>query len=180
VADDPETPVADPATYSATAKALRLRDVPRGPEGTWGNPCLFRGRNADSTSDTDTHVKAFFQNQQLRFVITNLEQYAGDANISRFDVAGGFVPDVAILRDDLLLTIGTRILTGPRATPESPILQQGSTSTTYYPYVYVIDQGRTSSSPAARGQILRLNPRGGSSGLPLFDSNYTSYPFQIQ
>ena len=50
----------------------------------------------------------------------------------------------------------------------------------YFPYLYVVDQGRPSPSSGGRGQVLRLNPRGGQYGLPLFDSNYTAYPFQIQ
>jgi hypothetical protein len=121
------------------------------------------------------HVKAYFQNQQVQFVLTGLEQYAGDANLIRFDVRGGFQPESVRLRDDVNVTLGARVLTGPNANPDSWRLTPGS-----MPYFYLIDQGRTSSSGGGRGQVLRFNPRQGTYGYPQFDSNYNLYPFQIQ
>jgi hypothetical protein len=171
--------------------------TPAGPAGTWGNPCLFWGANADDNSavtdcsdanryDVGTdgkrtvkpscHVKALFENSQLRFVVTNLEQFVGDGNITRFDVGAGFSPEIVRFRDDIILTAGVRVVTGPTLTPESQPLSGGI----FFPYLYVIDQGRTQSSAGGRGQILRINPRGGSLAIPQFDSNYTLYPFQIQ
>jgi hypothetical protein len=128
----------------------------------------------DGTRPTGCHVKAFFQNPQVMFVVTNLEQYAGDGNASRFDVIGGFRPDTVQPRDDIIVTMGVRIVTGPTANPNSLNFDD------YVPYVYVIDQGRTSSSGGGRGQVLRFNPRAGTYGYPQFDSNYSLYPFQIQ
>jgi hypothetical protein len=179
--------------------------IPTGPPGTWGNPCLFWGVNDDDecarvpgpdpkmpyvlpsnmgcTCNKDPmgnrgsgcHVKALFQNQQVRFIVTNLEQFAGDANISRFDVTGGYRPETVSTRDDIIVTIGVRIVTGPLETPES-----ANRFPIFYPYLYLVDQGRTGSSAAARGQVLRINPRYSTYGVPQFDSNYSPYPFQIQ
>jgi hypothetical protein len=175
---------------------------PSGPPGTWGNPCLFWGINDDDVCAVNTvtgvrpagcncdidkntgrrpdncHVKALFQNPELRFVVTNLEQFAGDANISRFDVTGGFRPEVVSTRDDILVTMGVRAVTGPLYTPESGAAGKPVSARVHY--LYLLDQGRTGSSTAGRGQVLRINPRYGVYGLPQFDSNYSPYPFQIQ
>lgn len=158
--------------------------LPAAAPGAWGNPCLFKGRNSDETPVTDVlHTKALFRNQQLRFMLTNLETFAGDANLIRFDVSGGFVPDLARPRDDILFTVPVRMVTGPTATPQSPVSQPSMVKTyhPYYPYLYLIDQGRTGTASGGRGQILRLNPRvGGQNQLPFFDSSYSASPFQIQ
>jgi hypothetical protein len=157
-----------------------------------GNPCLFQAPNDDEgEAATNTpypavcmmracHVKALFQNQQVRFVMTNLEEYAGDADSTRFDVAGGFVPLSGDYPDDVIITAGARILPSPMKTPESPGMSAGLTDFTSFPYLFVVDQGRTASSLNARGQILRLNPRSGSLGIPRFDGIFTVHQFQLQ
>jgi hypothetical protein len=173
--------------------------VPAGPPGTWGNPCLFWGINNDdhcsplppsATPPADCnceinpmtgrrpdtcHVKALFQNSELRFLMTNLEQFVGDANTSRFDVTGGFTPDNVRPRDDILVTMGVRVVTGPIFTPES-----SNKPKLLVHYLYLLDQGRTGASATGRGQVLRINPRYGTYGVPQFDSNYSPFPFQIQ
>ncbi|HXU80557.1 MAG TPA: hypothetical protein VN914_04130, partial [Polyangia bacterium] len=136
--------------------------------------------DANGRRPNGCHVKALFQNAELRFVFTNLEQYAGDANYSRFDVSGGFRPDFVNLRDDIIVTMGVRVVTGPMATPESYRGRKVGEGAFYFPYLYVLDQGRTASSGAGRGQILRINPRYGVLGGAQFDSNYSQFPFQIQ
>jgi hypothetical protein len=45
----------------------------------------------------------------------------------------------------------------------------------------VVDQGRTALTAGSRGQVLRINPRIGSSELAQFDTTQSgSTPFQIQ
>ena len=200
----------NPVPKNNTWLAIKNNVRPAGPPGTWGNPCLFWGVNDDDScsrrahadgkrtpDDCDCklltdgtrrgcHVKALFQNPELRMVVTNLEQFAGDANTSTFGVSGGFRPDIASLRDDLIITMGVRLVTGPLATPESrnsqifPGQVPLNNRTGFAAYLYLLDQGRTSSSGAGRGQILRLNPLYGTLGAAQFDSNYSPNPFQIQ
>ena len=155
------------------------------------NPCLYQGSYHDGDSPEpidagppapDNHVRAFFQNPQIRFVMTNLDQYAGDLLALHFELQYGYVPmTVAVPTYEVLLTMGTRIITGPTKTPESPIRHNPPTANTSFPYLYVVDQGRTALTPGSRGQILRINPRAGSSELAYFDTTLSgNTPFQIQ
>jgi hypothetical protein len=116
-------------------------------------------------------VKALFENHQFRFVLTNLDQYVGDAATIRFEVVGGVLPLTADFpRDQSVgISLGSRILTGPT-----------KTSIGAFPYLYVVDQGQPLTRRDGRGQFLRLNPRHGSRGLPRFDSNSTKDRFHIQ
>jgi hypothetical protein len=171
--------VPDDAATSTTPTALNV--IPAAQAGTWPNPCLFQSPNGDEPGTTDVHVKALFENQELRFVMTNLEQWVGDAASTRFDVVGGFLPQTADYPEDVIITLGVRILQGPVKTPASPGMTDRPDRTyTSFPYIYVVDQGRTASSPAARGQILRLDPRSGTLAIPRFDGIFTAYQFQIQ
>lgn len=142
------------------------------------NPCLYTEPGTDPQHPT---VLAFFENPQIRFALTNLNQYAGDLLSIHFEFQYGFVPlTVSITSYDILLTMPTRILTGPAMTPESPVRSNGDLRITY-PYLYVIDQGRTALTPSSRGQVLRINPRAGSSEIPTFDTAISgSTPFQLQ
>jgi hypothetical protein len=137
------------------------------------NPCLFQEGAGEP-------IRAFFQNPQIRFVMTNLDKYAGDLLGIHFELQYGFNPlEAQIPRYEDLLTMGTRILLGPTKTPESPLrLGKGSTS---FPYLYVVDQGRTALTPGSRGQVLRINPRAGSTEIFTFDTALSgSTPFQLQ
>lgn len=154
------------------------------------NPCIYTGpyKDGDPTSSTDAgaadsqHIRAFFQNPQIRFVLTNLDQYAGDLLSIHFELQYGFVPfTVQTPSYEVLLTLGTRILAGPTKTPESPIRRVPITDYITYPYLYVVDQGRSALTPASRGQVLRINPRAGSNEIASFDTTVSgSTPFQIQ
>jgi hypothetical protein len=144
----------------------KLRELQRADE------CRDACRIENGARKPTCHVKALFQNSQLQLILTNLEQYTGDANASRFDVIGGFRPEAVRPRDDIIVTMGVRILTGPTAIVDS--------SDGFIPYVFVVDQGRTASSGGGRGQVLRFNPQAPRAGYPQFDSNYSAYPFQIQ
>ncbi|HEX7508012.1 MAG TPA: hypothetical protein VF550_14640 [Polyangia bacterium] len=154
------------------------------------NPCLYQGAHyhdgsapgtGDGGSPDDQHIRAFFQNPQIRFVLTNLEQYAGDLLSIHFELQYGFLPlTVSIPSYEVLLTVGTRIVTGPLQTPESPI-KRDLTQRSSFPYLYVVDQGRTALTPGSRGQVLRINPRAGGSEIASFDTTLSgSTPFQLQ
>jgi len=151
------------------------------------NPCLYQGTRWDGETGTgeagvpDNHVRAFFQNPQIRFVMTNLDQYAGDLLALHFELQNGFLPlTVSIPSYEVLLTMGTRIITGPTKTPESPVRQDQNQHSSY-PYLYVVDQGRTALTPGSRGQVLRINPRAGSSEIASFDTTLSgNTPFQLQ
>jgi hypothetical protein len=153
------------------------------------NPCLYQGSHndgdppggLDSGVPDNPHIRAFFQNPQIRFVLTNLDQYAGDLLAIHFELQYGYVPlTVQIPSYEVLLTMGTRMITGPTKTPESPI-RANLANAFSYPYLYVVDQGRTALTPGSRGQVLRINPRAGSNEIATFDTTLSgSTPFQLQ
>jgi hypothetical protein len=123
--------------------------------GGWGNPCLFRGPNGDAGGGQE-HVKALFENPNVRLVFTNLEQYVGDAAAVRVSIQGGFSPlRVRPTRPSVDFRLGARILTGPM---DSSLSISDTIDGAPPPYLFVVDQGRTSTS-LSRGQILRINPR---------------------
>jgi hypothetical protein len=137
-----------------TTAAFALRFSPSA-EGGWGNPCLFRGPSADA-GNSQEHVKALFENPHVRFVLTNLEQYVGDGTTIQVSIQGGFSPlRVRPSSESSRFGMGVRILTSPI---DSTATLTDSTSATPPPYIFVIDQGRTSTT-LSRGQILRVNPR---------------------
>ncbi len=157
-----------------------LAQAPAAAQG-WGNPCLFRSPNGDAA---EMATKALFANHQFRFVLTNLDQYAGDGLAIRFNVGGGFVPMVVEFpgSGEIIVSLGVRIVTGPG---EAPALPETVTTGVYapFPYLYVVDQGRAFSTPGGRGQVLRFNPRPPNGLPPRFESNLHSDPslrFHIQ
>jgi hypothetical protein len=125
-------------------------------------------------------IKAIFQNPQIRFVLTNLDQYGGDSLTTGLTFIGGFIPaTVAVPSYDIALTQPSRIFTGPNQLPESPAI--ATSASISYPYVYVLDQGRTALTPNSRGQIVRINARKGDSAVATFDpASSGTTPFQIQ
>ena len=163
------------------------------------NPCLYQDFNnddptsvvsapsaaaADGGADSSTPkkpIKAIFQNPQMRFVLTNLDQYGGDSLTTRLNLTGGYIPaSVAVPSYEIVLTQPIRIFTGPTKLPDSP-LNTDSTSQVSYPYVYVLDQGRTALTPNSRGQIVRINARKGDSAMTTLDpAQGGTTPFQIQ
>jgi hypothetical protein len=182
-----------PASFLANASATKpVQTLPAQPES---NPCLYFGsdlplQGADGDDAVvnaggatgDKHIRAYFQNPQIRFVINNLDGYAADLLSIHFEFQYGFQPLVVQIPSyEVLLTMGTRIFTGPTKTPESPILQNPPRVATSYPYLYVVDQGRTALTPASRGQVLRINPRSGTNEIAAFDATLTgNTPFQLQ
>jgi hypothetical protein len=149
------------------------------------DPCLYMGARVDgdltAADPGENHIRAFYENPQIRFVLTNLEQYAGDLVSIHFEFQYGFVPLVTqIPTYEVQLTVPARIIAGPTMTPESPARRNPPISLTY-PYIYVVDQGRTMLTPGSRGQVLRINPRAGSNEIVTFDTAVSgSTPFQLQ
>jgi hypothetical protein len=168
-------------------------NLPYTPVGAPGpNPCLYQDANYDDLTSTaeatspdggvpPKPVKALFQNPQIRFVLTNLDQYSGDNLITRINLTGGFIPaTVALPSYDVALTQPIRIYTGPTKLPDSPFISEADSQVSY-PYVYILDQGRTALTPNSRGQIVRLNARKGDNALTTLDpANSGTTPFQIQ
>jgi len=159
-------------------------------EATAGfNPCLYTGSYSDGgeaaldggTTAGSQRIRAFFENPQIRFVLANLDQYVGDLFGIHFELQYGFVPlTVQIPPAEVLVSLGTRILTGPTKTPESPLRIDPSTAISY-PYLYVIDQGNTRLTWASHGQVLRINPRAGTNEIATFDTAITGgTSFQLQ
>jgi len=152
------------------------------------NPCLYTGPRCDGDPNGDadcadpnsTSIRAFFENPQIRFVLTNLDQYVGDLLSIHFEFQYGYVPiTVSIPSYEVQLTMPARIITGPTMTPESPVRSNSAQIT--YPYIYVVDQGRTALTPGSRGQVVRINPRAGSNEIVTFDTALSgSTPFQLQ
>jgi len=163
------------------------------------NPCLYQDFNYDEHASAASSpsagpadagagstvakkpVKAIFQNPQLRFILTNLDQYGGDSLTTTLSLIGGFIPmTVAVPSYEIALTQPIRIFTGPTMVPDSPLMTD-STSQLSYPYVYVLDQGRTALTPNSRGQIVRINARKGDNAITTFDpASSGTTPFQIQ
>ena len=188
-ASDPEgrgTPAAPKPPYSSVA--------PPGP-----NPCLYQDLSYDDLASVAVApsvgsadggagnrapkkpVKAVFQNPQLRFVLTNLDQYGGDSLTTGLNFIGGFIPATVVVPSyDIALTQPLRIFTGPSKLLESP-LNTDPTSQISYPYLYVLDQGRTALTPNSRGQIVRINARKSDSAVATFaPTQGGTTPFQIQ
>jgi hypothetical protein len=138
-----------------TAAATVVNKLSPEAMGGWGNPCLFRSANGDGGGNQE-HVKALFENPNVRLVFTNLEQYVGDSAAVRVSVQGGFSPlRVRPTRPSVDFRLGVRIVTGPM---DSSLALTDAIEGTPPPYLFVVDQGRTSTS-LSRGQILRINPR---------------------
>ena len=183
------------AGTAATANPPYTPITPPGP-----NPCLYQDFSYDdptsivSTPSTGTAdggagnsvskkpIKAIFQNPQIRFVMTNLDQYGGDSLTTSMTLIGGFVPATVVVPSyDIALTQPVRLYTGPTQLPDSPVVINATTSTISYPYVYVLDQGRTALTPGSRGQIVRINARKGDTAVATFDPSASgTTPFQIQ
>jgi hypothetical protein len=114
-------------------------------------------------------------------VLTNLQDYVGDLLDIHFEFEYGFLPlTVQIPSYEVQTTMPIGFLTGPTVTPESPVHSNPPYPYTY-PYVYVLDQGRSALTPDSLGQMLRINPREGSDELVTFDTAISgSTPFQLQ
>lgn len=167
--------VPDPAPGVKLTSQL-LRQSPAA-EGVAGNPCLFVAPNFDETALTDPaikgqlHVHALFENPEVRFVVTNLEQNFGDGATLQFTVRGGFRPDQIVTNIQPQIAVPAMFLTGPTFVPANK--DDDKASPAVFPYVYMVDAGLLGSSQ--RGQILRIDTRRAA-----YDVSVSARPFQIR
>ncbi|HVZ74484.1 MAG TPA: hypothetical protein VHJ20_19015 [Polyangia bacterium] len=154
---DPNVTPVDVACRNDAASLLTQETSPFSP-----NPCLFIG----GASDTDAslvgnprHVQAMFRNSELSFMMTNLEQPIANGLSIAFDVSGGTRTQNVTLPADVEITMPARIVVGPFDSRDAT----SSSSAGDVPYLFVVDQrrlGRVQGSSPARGQLLRIHPRG--------------------
>jgi hypothetical protein len=159
-------PVGDPgypAKWREVVSKL-ARDLVNIDRSTPGpNACLFEGGpNASDPSGLTPpprHVHALFRNQEIQFMMTNLEQAPTGPYQIRFDVHGGFKPQPVIIPPSVEVTMPARLVLGPvDSLVQSPASYPGEV-----PYLFVVDQrrlGRTQGGGPTRGQLLRINPLG--------------------
>jgi hypothetical protein len=120
-----------------------------------------------------------FQNAEIRFLLTHLDEPTTDITQIRFDVHGGFAPDLVVIPTTIDIEMPARIVV-------SPFDSQGQladrSATHELPYLYVVDQRRLGRASAGvgptRGQFLRINPRkansDGSNLFPVYDEPDTT------
>jgi hypothetical protein len=142
-----------------------LRDIDRSTDGP--NPCLFWGgpNSSDPPGMSPPHVHALFRNQEVQFMMTNLEQAPTGAYQIRFDVHGGFRPQAVIIPPTVEVTMPVRLFLGP----VDSLIQSGDNYVGEVPYLFVVDQrrlGRTQGGGPTRGQLLRIHPLGFSVAVP--------------
>jgi hypothetical protein len=150
-----------------------------------GNPCLFvAGPTVGDPvlppgQPPQRHVRALFQNPEIRFVLTNLEQYFGDSMEITFEVNGGFLSQAVLIPDTISIGMPARLLVSPLDSQEQRF---DGTPTRELPFLYMVDQRRVGSSRigATRGQILRIDPHSPLQ-MPIYQDFQTSmggYPIQ--
>lgn len=140
--------------------AAKLRSIAR-TDGA-PNPCLFWGgpNETDAQGASPTHVHALFRNDQVRFLMTNLDQPISGVYQMKFDVHGGFRAQTVYNPPTVEVGMPARIVLGPfdAQAPSATNPNQADV-----PYLFVVDQlrlGRTAGGGRTRGQLLRIQPRG--------------------
>jgi hypothetical protein len=140
-------------------------------EAAAGNPCLFR------PSDRPGTISAAYENAHFRLVLNNVDTYIGDAAEIAARIDTGYVPvTVTPSRQSEMPNLPVRIVTGPM----SASTREKDKYDPPPPYVFVVDQSRTTSL-LSRGKIMRINPyhyQYGPGGH--FDSLLTGTLFPIQ
>jgi hypothetical protein len=133
-----------PSSVDTANQLLTILKTPPAPD-----PCLFLG-GANVTDANAPHTRALFRNTELAFTMTNLDRAPSSTLDIRFDVHGGFRPQVVQTPLTVEISLPARILVGPFETPDFHV-----------PYLFVVDQrrlGRGQGGGPTRGQILRINP----------------------
>jgi hypothetical protein len=128
-------------------------------------------------------VSALFENEQLRFIVTDLDKSVDDSAVFNFQVQGGFSPQlIAPLALDAEVDSPSRILTSPISSvghqPDEILIDESDR-----PMLFVVDQRRTSRSTlgAVRGQVVRIRPDYGDTLTPVYEGFSLSgsyYPLQ--
>jgi hypothetical protein len=134
-----------------------------------GNPCLFEGGPIPAESpippSTPTmqipqHVRAFFENNEISFVLANVDRAPAGQLTIPFDVNGGSGLQFVIYPATVEVSEAARIFLGPidslsQTTSPPPAFEA--------PYLFVVDQrrlGRSQGGGPTRGQLVRINPIG--------------------
>jgi hypothetical protein len=127
------------------------------------NPCRFMGGSTATDplgSPPTEHMRVLFQNAEVRFILTNVDQYAPDITPIQFVVHGGFLPQTVVIPLDVDVDEAARIVPSP-IDSQAQLLDMSMTHE--IPYLFVVDQrriGRASAGVGAtRGQVLRIHPR---------------------
>ena len=124
------------------------------------NPCLFVGGPVASDTGSATHVRALFENDEISFVLANIEREPPSGLQISFDVNGGSRPQSVIYPSTVSVSAAARIVLGPI---DSQIATASPAPTFTAPFLYVVDQRRVTQTQAGgptRGQLLRINPIG--------------------
>ncbi|MES1172474.1 MAG: hypothetical protein ABUL77_04490 [Bacteroidota bacterium] len=131
------------------------------------NPCFIEEGEGASRA-----VSAFFENSELRFLLTDLQKSMASTSQIRFEVHGGVNPQFVTPSVDAQPGLPARLLLGPIPQPPQPQDQVGAKVPTCLPdescagawsdlpYLFVVDQRAFASGRVGvRGQILRITPR---------------------
>jgi hypothetical protein len=159
---NPDPKVGGASCPNAAEMATKLRDLAKLAQEGAPNPCLFLGGPNETDPPTQSrqgeHVRALFRNEEVQFLMTNLEQSPAGVFQIRFEVHGGFRPQGVNIPPTVDIGMPTRIVLGPFDAQAPP---EGTPDDV--PYLFVVDQrrlGRVQGSGATRGQLLRIHPRG--------------------
>lgn len=143
---------------------------------------LATGPQCDA-KDANCTVSVLFQNNEVRFVLTDLQKPFSQTTQIRFDVNGGVAPQVVSPAVDAVPGLPARLVLGPVPAPnqtedgvaatclgtsgkDDPTCISGRGSE--MPYMYIVDQRQIVGGRAgARGQILRVAPRISESTAPI-------------
>jgi hypothetical protein len=158
---NPDAP--DRCSFPATQAKQVSADLLNIAKNTKGKPnaCLFDGgpNETDPPNASVRHVHALFRNNEIQFMLTNLEESPSGAFQVRFEVHGGFRPQTVIIPSSVEVTMPRRLFLGP----VDALPQQANDYVGEVPYLFVVDQrrlGRTQGGGPTRGQLLRIHPLG--------------------
>jgi hypothetical protein len=156
---NPDMPDRCASGIDPNMNAQSLLNTVRNQDGP--NPCLFEGgpNDTDATTLSPTHVHGLFRNNEIQFMLTNLEATPNGIFQIRFDVHGGFKGQAVIIPPTVEVTMPVRLFLGP----VDSLPQTGANYVGEVPYLFVVDQrrlGRTTGGGPTRGQLLRIHPLG--------------------
>lgn len=172
-----------------------LEEFSLGKLGPAQPPCLFVSQEKDPVLDANRQavkgayqpprfsaVSALFQNNQMRFILTDVDKTVDDKAVLQFEAQGGFSPQLIVpLGLDSEVDLPARILTSP--IPSVPQISNEVLVDSDKPMLFVVDQRRSNrtSLGAVRGQVVRVRPTYGDTFVPVYEGFSLSgsyYPLQ--